>query len=284
MMAAKVIGARAIRPCGNDPEQLSGADHDEGAPGIDQRRKPIGYAEAAAAAPRSTGWAGSATSKASPLSACEMPASASAVWSASSRSDGAAAGMATSLPHRCVTGLELGASDRRSSASARPARAAREVPPAPVPAPRPPLAGRSAPAIAPAQRAAVRQPARAATNPSRRLLQHRGVVAQLRGFAERLVDDRVERDDPADELAPDRLGVLEFGSGSDQCAGEPAGDLGRNGGEQRGKPAPGAAEIRYGEDDAGADDADADLAGAVDGEHEGLPVRGRRRRRAGRSR
>jgi len=30
------------------------------------------------------------------------------------------------------------------------------------------------------------------------------VVAELGGFAERLVDNRVERDDAADELAPDR--------------------------------------------------------------------------------
>ena len=36
------------------------------------------------------------------------------------------------------------------------------------------------------------------------ILQDRGVVAELGGFAERLVDNRVERDDAADELAPDR--------------------------------------------------------------------------------
>ena len=43
-----------------------------------------------------TGRAGSATSSASPFSACEMPASTSAVWSASSRSDGVLAGNAIS--------------------------------------------------------------------------------------------------------------------------------------------------------------------------------------------
>ena len=62
------------------------------------------------------------------------------------------------------------------------------------------------------------------------------------------------------------------GSGGGQCAGKPAADLGRNGGEQGGQPAPGAAQIGSGEHDAGADDADADLAGAGDGEHEGLTV------------
>jgi hypothetical protein len=36
------------------------------------------------------------------------------------------------------------------------------------------------------------------------ILQDRVVVAKLGGFAERLVDNRVERDDAADELAPDR--------------------------------------------------------------------------------
>ena len=65
---------------------------------------------------------------------------------------------------------------------------------------------------------------------------------------------------------------LEFGSGGGQCAGEPAANLGRNGREQRGEPAPCPAQIRHGENDAGADDADADFAGTVDREHEGLPV------------
>ena len=41
---------RAARPCGDDPEQLGRTDHDKGAPCVDQGRKPVGYAEAAAAA------------------------------------------------------------------------------------------------------------------------------------------------------------------------------------------------------------------------------------------
>jgi len=41
---------RTVRPFGNDPEKRDGADHNECAPGIDQRRKPIGDAEAAGAA------------------------------------------------------------------------------------------------------------------------------------------------------------------------------------------------------------------------------------------
>src|SRR5207248_766897 len=48
--------------------------------------------------------------------------------------------------------------------------------------------------------------------------------------------------------------------------------LGRDGGEQGGESAWRATEIRSGENDAGAHDADADLARAIDGEHECLPV------------
>jgi hypothetical protein len=46
---------------------------------------------------RGTGRAGSAMSKARPLSACIMPASTLAVWSASSRSDEVSAGRAISF-------------------------------------------------------------------------------------------------------------------------------------------------------------------------------------------
>ena len=49
-IVAKGDGPRAVRPFGNDPEELGGADHDECAPRIDQRGKPVGYAEAAEAA------------------------------------------------------------------------------------------------------------------------------------------------------------------------------------------------------------------------------------------
>ena len=38
-------GERAVRPCGHDPEELDGADRDERAPRIDERRQPIGHAE-----------------------------------------------------------------------------------------------------------------------------------------------------------------------------------------------------------------------------------------------
>jgi hypothetical protein len=91
-------------------------------------------------------------------------------------------------------------------------------------------------------------------------------------LTECFVDNGVERDDPSNELAPDCLCALEFGSGVSQGAGEPTRNLGRYSGEQGGESAWRATEIRSGENDAGANDADADLARAKDGEHECLSV------------
>jgi hypothetical protein len=100
-------------------------------------------------------------------------------------------------------------------------------------------------------------------------LQHRRVVAQMRGLAEGLVDHRVERDNPPGELSSLLLGIVEIGSRHRQRAGKSAGDLGRDGGEQGRQPAGGAAEIRSGENDAGRNDADADFAGPVDRNQKG---------------
>src|SRR5262249_50539479 len=43
-------GESAIRPCGNDPEKLSRADHRERPPGVDESRPPIGHVEPCAPA------------------------------------------------------------------------------------------------------------------------------------------------------------------------------------------------------------------------------------------
>ena len=104
-------------------------------------------------------------------------------------------------------------------------------------------------------------------------LQHRRMVAQLAGLADRLVDDRIERDDPADELASLGLRVRQLRPRQRQHAGKSARDLGRQIREGRCQPALGAAEIGAGENDAGAHDADADLAGAGDRQHEDLRSR-----------
>src|SRR4029077_8344674 len=106
-----------------------------------------------------------------------------------------------------------------------------------------------------------------------RPLQHWRMVAQLGRLAQRLVDDRVERDDLSQELAPDRLRVRKVWSRERQCAVKPSCNFSGNGGEQRGHPTPGAAEISSRKYDAGADDADADFTGAEHRENEGLPVR-----------
>jgi len=57
-------------------------------------------------------------------------------------------------------------------------------------------------------------------------LQHRRVIAQLGGFAEGLVDDRVERDDAPHELSSHLLSFVEIGSNHRQRGDKPAGNLG----------------------------------------------------------
>jgi hypothetical protein len=104
-------------------------------------------------------------------------------------------------------------------------------------------------------------------------LQHGRVIAKSRRLAEGLVDHRVERDDSPGEFPSHRLSVGEIGSGHRQRAGEPVADFGRESGEQRRQSPPRATKIGTGENDAGADDADADLAGAEDRKHEGFAVR-----------
>src|SRR5262249_59132619 len=89
----------------------------------------------------------------------------------------------------------------------------------------------------------------------------------------RLVDDRVERDDAADKIAPNRLDARKFGSSAHQRSGEAAGDLGQETGEQSGQTAPRATQVGPRQNDAGADDPDRDLAGAANSEHESLSVR-----------
>ncbi len=104
-------------------------------------------------------------------------------------------------------------------------------------------------------------------------LQYRRVVAQLAGFSDRLVDQRVERDYPLDELAPQSLRVWQFRPCLIQHSGKSAGDLRRQGGEGRGQPPPGAAEISPRQNDAGGHDADRNLGGARDRQHEDVGVR-----------
>jgi|SRR6516225_6805875 hypothetical protein len=55
----------------------------------------------------------------------------------------------------------------------------------------------------------------------------------------------VARDDAPKEIAPHPLVVFEIGSGHRQSVSEPVGNLGRDGREQRGEPAPGWLSLAF---------------------------------------
>jgi hypothetical protein len=78
-------------------------------------------------------------------------------------------------------------------------------------------------------------------------LQHRRVKADRGGFTDRLVDCRIERNDPAEEGASDGRAVRQPGPGECKGADEAAHDLRRQGGERSGQRAPGSAGIGAGE-------------------------------------
>ena len=106
--------------------------------------------------------------------------------------------------------------------------------------------------------------------PVHRVLQDWRMVANFRRFPERLVDHRIEGNDATNEFATNRHRVVEFASHGRQCADNAGGDPRRQVSEPRGEPALGAAKIGAGENDTGADDADADLAGPGNGKPEGI--------------
>ena len=94
------------------------------------------------------------------------------------------------------------------------------------------------------------------------------MVANFRRFPERLVDHRIKGNDVTNERATNRHRVVEFASPGRQCADNACDDPRRQISEPRGKSALGAAKIGARENDTGADDADADLAGPGDGDPE----------------
>src|ERR1700757_2920929 len=97
-------------------------------------------------------------------------------------------------------------------------------------------------------------------------------MANLRRFADRLIDGGIEGNDTADEVAPNglRIGLVE--PRCLQCSSELGHDSGGKTCEPRGQLVAGAAKIGPSENNAGRDDADADLGDAGDGEREGLSV------------
>src|SRR5271168_4684691 len=91
------------------------------------------------------------------------------------------------------------------------------------------------------------------------------MIAQLRRFTDRLVDDRVEGDGTANELALNRLCLREFGSREPQSGSKSARDFGRERSEQRGQASWSVTGIGGGEYQSGTNDADYDLAAPTDG-------------------
>src|SRR5258708_39143812 len=79
-------------------------------------------------------------------------------------------------------------------------------------------------------------------------LQNRRVVAHVAGFSERLVDDRVERNDALDEIASLGLRIRQLRSRQCQHAAKSTCDLNSQTCECTCKSPPAAAEIGPGED------------------------------------
>src|SRR5216684_2006039 len=116
-------------------------------------------------------------------------------------------------------------------------------------------------------RAPTGQSGEQASNPRQQFPQ---AIAQVRGFADRLVDDRVECDDASDEIPPRRSRLLP--DRPRERSGQSCGDLGGKGGELGGESAPCPAEIGPGHHNTRAYNSDADLADAGYGQRESFAV------------
>ena len=104
------------------------------------------------------------------------------------------------------------------------------------------------------------------------ILEHRQMAPEPDALSDRLVDHGSPRDDAADQLA--RIAAIcRMRPAPRECAEELTRDRARQRREQRGEPAPSAPYVGSGQDDSGRRDADADLCGAGDGEHEDVAVR-----------
>jgi hypothetical protein len=105
--------------------------------------------------------------------------------------------------------------------------------------------------------------------PNRRL-QSPQAIAQVGAFADRFVDDRLERDDASDEIPPRRSRLLP--DRPRERSGQSCGDLGGEGDELGGESAPRPAEIGPGHHNTRAHNSDADLADAGYGQRESVAV------------
>ena len=263
-------GQRAVWPCRHDPEQLGDADRHQGAPGIDPGRQPVGHAQPDAAMPLERA-APAGDQQGQPLQRLRRARHCPSALVGEQPQRRRAGGQGDQRPRRRLADpLQTGGVGHpagRRGAVRRPSQLLRN----------PAQHGlRLAPGRLIRQRREVDRHAAPAGHGGEqsvhRALQHRRVVAEIGGLADRLVDDRIERRGPPDERASDRLRVRQARAGLRQGAREAAHDLGRQRREQRREAARRAAEIGPGEDDPGAHDADADFARAVDRDQEDLPV------------
>ena len=200
---AKMMAEVPFRPCGQDPEELGGADRDQRAPRVDAGRQPVGYTEPyAAPVPEGAGRIGD--KQCEPLEslrhACQrlrgLVGKQPQRWCADGQGDQG--------PHRCFADLlqaygvghpagRLGGVRRRSQLLRNAAEDDLRLFPG--------LVTRS-------PRKVCRQPAPAGQSGEQSVhgpLQHRRAIAQLGGLCDRLIDDRIERRDPPDERASNRL-------------------------------------------------------------------------------
>ena len=103
-------------------------------------------------------------------------------------------------------------------------------------------------------------------------LQCARAIAQFARFADCFIDGGAERGDAADQFAPNHPDLQQLRTFAHERAGKPVADRRRDAGKLHCQLAPRMAEIRACQHEAGTDDADADFAGAIDGEHQDIAV------------
>src|SRR5271170_5540852 len=99
------------------------------------------------------------------------------------------------------------------------------------------------------------------------------MVTKLRRFADRLVYGGIERNDPPDELASNRLRIRPLRTACRQRARKSTYDFRGQGCQLQSQSTPRAAEISQSENNSSTDNPDADRARPVNGQHESLRAR-----------
>src|SRR5277367_307770 len=102
------------------------------------------------------------------------------------------------------------------------------------------------------------------------------MVTELRGFTDRLVYGRIERNDPPDELASKRLRIRPLRTACRQRARKSTYDFRRQGCQLQCQSTPRAAEISQSENNSSTDNPNTDIARTGNGQHKRLRVRATR--------